>query len=382
MRMPATNQDRRVSLFPVSLTDFSDPQPIDHLDLGLVGDVLLTDKLLDQPLRTDACNRHDALWRPLSACSLVIANLEAPITEREVPAESKPYNLKTSRRVLDVFDSRFVLNLANNHTMDYGPDGLLDTMEALDAAGLAYTGAGANLDHARVPRHVSIAGVDVAVIGAADPRFYPATASTPGTFPAIPEMLVEAVLTARLRAQLVAVSIHMGLEHVHIPSVSQIHLAEECLAAGARLVHFHHSHCLSGSASDGRGIVLFGTGNYVFPSLSKLDVPRSKRTAVWRARYSKQKDAIVALGIEPAVIDRAGMPCPVEPRVAERERETIRHYSQRMLAPVWRQFWRLHDMLRPSFLLFNIYNYATLLKRRGPVFVWRSLVAGLKVHRM
>ena len=366
----------------MELSDLSDCPPFDYLDLGLVGDVVLTDRLLNGPLPKGASSLRNVLWQPLEACSLVIANLEAPATKREASAENKPYNLKTSRRALDAFDSRFVLNLANNHTMDYGPDGLLDTIEAIEAAGLTYTGAGSDLDHARAPRHLSIAGVEVAVIGAADPRFQPATASTPGTCPAIPELLVDAILTARRRAELVIVSIHMGLEHVHLPSAGQIDLAKECLTAGAQLIHFHHSHCLSGSAGDGRGIVLFGTGNYVFPPMTVFDVPGSKRTALWKARYSRRAHAVVALDVEPLTIDDAGLPRAVTARVAEREREAIRRYSRRMLSPTGRQLWRLLDMLHPRFVLLNIYNYASLLKRRGPAFVWRSLVAGVRAHGM
>jgi len=367
-------------LAPANLAPLSGPRPIDHLDVGLVGDVLLTKNLLDQEVRPGYRDLADALWRPLADCSLIIANLEAPITERDVPAENKTYNLKTARRAVDVFDSRFVLSLANNHTMDYGPDGLFDTMEALDAAGLAYAGAGRDIDHARAPCYRSLGGIKAAVICAADPRFQPATTSSPGTCPAIAELLVESITAARARVQFVAVSIHMGLEYVCIPSNTQIHLAEACLASGAHLVQFHHSHCLSGSFSDGRGIVLFGTGNYVFPSVTKFDVPKSKHTAIWLARYSKQKDSVVASRAEPAMLDHTGIPCAAEGSDLASELKKIQRYSDRTLKPIGRRLWRLHDMLRPSFILLNVYNYLSMLRRRGPLFVWRSLVAGLKVH--
>lgn len=367
-------------LSAANLAPLSTPRPVDHLDVGLVGDVLLTQNHLSQAVRPGYRDLADALWRPLADCSLIIANLEAPITEREAPAENKTYNLKTARRAVDVFDSRFVLSLANNHTMDYGPGGLLDTMEALDAAELAYAGAGRDIDDARAPCYRALEGIETAVICAADPRFQPATTSSPGTCPAHMELLVESITAARDRAQFVAVSIHMGLEYVSIPSNTQIHLAEACLAAGAHLVQFHHSHCLSGSASDGRGIVLFGTGNYVFPSVTRFDVPKSKHTAIWIARYSKQNDAVVASRVEPALLDCTGLPFAAEGSAMASELRKIQRYSERSLKSIGRQLWRLHDMLRPSFILLNVYNYFSMLRRRGPLFVLRSLVAGLKVH--
>lgn len=368
------------TLSPLPLAGFSGPSPNDHLDVGLVGDVLLSEALLHQVDRLGCQDLRDALWWPLADCSLIVANLEAPITERDVPAENKTYNLKTSCRALDGFDSRFVLSLANNHIMDYGPEGLFDTIAALDAAGIAYAGAGRDIDQARAPRYVSIDGIEAAVICAADPRFQAATSTLPGTCPALPDLLVESIGTARRRAQLVAVSIHMGLEYVDTPSRAQIQLAERCLAAGAQLVQFHHSHCLSGVAGDGRGVVLFGTGNFVFPEVTKFPVPKAKQTALWRARYSRQQDAIVAFDVEPAVIDPIGMPRTVSGRDAQLGRRKILQHSQRALSPVGRQLWRLHDMLCPGFVLNNLYNYLSMLRRRGPLFVFRSLIAGLRAQ--
>lgn len=369
-----------LTLAPLTLAGLSGPRPDDHFDVGLVGDLLLSEALLEQVDRSGCCDLRDALWRPLADCSLIIANLEAPITQRTVPAQNKAYNLRTSGRAPHLFDSRFVLSLANNHIMDYGPDGLFDTIDALDAAGIACAGAGRDIDQARAPRYVSIAGIESAVICAADPRFQAAKSASPGTCPALPDLLVESIATARRRARFVAVSIHMGLEYVDMPSAAQIHLAELCLEAGAQVVQFHHAHCLSGIAGDGRGVVLFGTGNFVFPVVTKFVVPQAKQTALWRARFSGPKDAIVALDMVPASIDPAGLPCLVSAREAVRRCRRIRRCSQRLLSPAGRRFWRLHGMLRPGFVLSNLDNYLSMLRRRGLRVAVGSLIAGFKAQ--
>lgn len=369
-------------LFPAHalLPGLSGPPPPDHLDVGLVGDVLLTKDLLALAAEQGDFDLRGPLWQPLSGCALILANLEGPVTERDIPAENKTYNLKTARRALELFDARFVLSLANNHIMDFGPEGLCDTLQALDAAGLAYAGAGRDLDQARAPRYLSAGGIACAVICAADPRFQPATASSPGTYPAIPELLAASIREARGHARFVAVSIHMGLEHTGIPSATQLRLAEACLAAGAHLLQFHHAHCQAGSAGDGRGVVLFGTGNYVFPRLARFEVARSRPTAAWKARYSKPADAVVAVGIEPAVIDRIGIPRAAGDGVAKRIRRRIRQCSGRALAPSGRTFWLLWEMLNPGFLRIHAWNYVCMFRRRGLRFLCRSLVEGLKVH--
>jgi hypothetical protein len=38
-------------------------------------------------------------------------------------------------------------------------------------------------------------------------------------------------------------------------------------------------------------------------------------------------------------------------------------------------------MLRPDFMLINIYNYFGMLRRRGPLVVWKSMVAGIRAHK-
>jgi poly-gamma-glutamate synthesis protein (capsule biosynthesis protein) len=59
-----------------------------------------------------------------------------------------------------------LVGLANNHTLDYGVDGLRATIAALDAAGIAHAGSGENLALARSPAYVYTKHGRVALIGA------------------------------------------------------------------------------------------------------------------------------------------------------------------------------------------------------------------------
>jgi len=108
----------------------------------------------------------------------LIGNLELPLTSRGYPAE-KPVTWRTSPQVAPFlarigFDA---LTLANNHTLDYGIDGLLDTVEALEQAGIAVGGAGKNLEDATKPviRELGL-GIKIAVV-AVTCSFYPGSAA-------------------------------------------------------------------------------------------------------------------------------------------------------------------------------------------------------------
>jgi hypothetical protein len=346
-------------------------------DIGFVGDVRPTDSVLDN-LDEPVATVGPALWAPLSGCAALVANLECPITRRDVPAADKPHNFRARREAIGLFDSRALLTLANNHIMDFGSTGLCDTLDVLGGAGIAYAGAGRTLAEASEPRHVSRPGVTLALIGAADTRFQAATRRTPGTCPAVLGLLAERIADARRRTPLVVVSIHIGLEHVRAPSTHQRRLAEHCLEHGARVVHFHHAHVTSGCAGDGRGIVLFGTGNYLGASESWFCLGRSRQTAAWRVRYDTRHDAVTALAAHPLWIDDRGVPRARAGRWRARATRRFARWSQMAADDRLRRLWRARELVSPHFLIPTIRNYARLVQCRGALPVWHDLVEGVR----
>jgi len=80
--------------------------------------------------------------------------VEGPLTNLGTPEQDKTYVFRSPPAKVSAalraagFN---VVSLANNHTLDYGADGLIQTIETLDAAGIQHTGAGADLMAARQP---------------------------------------------------------------------------------------------------------------------------------------------------------------------------------------------------------------------------------------
>lgn len=367
-----------LGLRPARLSALAQPPAAGQFDVGLVGDVYLRHEYLAGFGIDDLAGLAHKLWRPLANASLIVANLEAPVTDRVNPLEDKPYLHKTSAAALTVFDDRFVLSLANNHIMDFGAAGLADTLTALDAAGIRHAGAGLTIAQAGAPCRLCVDGVDVAVVCAADPRFHPATQGTPGTFPAHRELLVEAARAAADDGAIVVVSLHMGLEHVSVPSPTQVALAQACLGAGATIVHFHHSHCQAGAAVNERGVALFGTGNYIWSKPTKL--ASSRHTACWRVRLDRDSRRLAAVGATPALIDARGLPIPLEGPAAQRQLSHLQTCCERPLWG-WRRGWaQLQDMLRPGFVYMNAYNYASILRKRGPLYTLGLMARGVRAQ--
>jgi poly-gamma-glutamate capsule biosynthesis protein CapA/YwtB (metallophosphatase superfamily) len=131
--------------------------------IGLVGDVLFHRRLgalIEAEARTPAsavsCLReHD----------VVVANLEMPLTRRGW-AMPKRTTVRSDPAVIeDVVDLGIgAVSLANNHAADYGPDGLLDTLETCAAAGVLTCGAGRNRAAACLPTPLAAAGRTVVLL--------------------------------------------------------------------------------------------------------------------------------------------------------------------------------------------------------------------------
>jgi poly-gamma-glutamate capsule biosynthesis protein CapA/YwtB (metallophosphatase superfamily) len=346
--------------------------------LACVGDVMPAENALDLLHRAGSASAGRRIWQAVDGADVILANLEAPVTSSDSVHKDKRYCFKCAGEVLSVFDKRFVLSLANNHIFDYGEQGVLDTIEALDGRGLLHTGAGRNLEEAGKPVMLEVAGVRLGILCAADPRYQAATRNAAGTFPARAGILREAIRSLRVDADIVAISIHSGQEFLPVPTPRQMYLAELCLLEGVRVVSFHHSHSLSGIRRDDRGAVFFGTGNYLFPW---GDTPRRftswQEGAVWRVGLDVCSRDIVKVEIVPILLDGDGFPCEASGAVASRILDRIARYSGRLNCGSDLRWWRLREMMNPLYLWLNLVNYTDIARRHGIRAAFRTLREGM-----
>jgi poly-gamma-glutamate synthesis protein (capsule biosynthesis protein) len=158
------------------------------------------------------------------------------------------------------------LSLGNNHIRDAGATGIRQTIEHLDAAGIAHSGAGADLAAARRPALLEAGGVTVALLGydtiAAS---YWAEADRTGSAPMTEAIVREDVAAARAAgADLVIVFPHWGTEYRLGPSSQQLRLGHAAIDAGADLVIGNHPHWAQGLEWYAGRPIWFALGNFVF----------------------------------------------------------------------------------------------------------------------
>jgi poly-gamma-glutamate capsule biosynthesis protein CapA/YwtB (metallophosphatase superfamily) len=220
----------------------------------------------------------------LRAADVTVGNLETSISTQGVAA-AKQYTFRGPPQALPAmariagFD---VLTLANNHTNDYGPDALLDTIRYVRAAGIKTIGAGANDTLAGRAAVIEAGGLRIAFLGFSDinPAGFSATSTTAGTARADPETIDRAVRAARTHADLVVCFMHWGVELHSEHDSRQAQLASACLGAGAQVVLGAHPHVLgSVLRPTAQTLVAWTLGNFVFPSTGV-----TARTAVLQVR--------------------------------------------------------------------------------------------------
>jgi poly-gamma-glutamate synthesis protein (capsule biosynthesis protein) len=230
------------------------------------------------------------LGNDLMSPDLTIANFESPVTTGG-KAEKKDFVYRTPPAALpDFVKAGFdVVNLANNHILDYGTEGLLDTFKHLDAAGLKYMGAGHNIAEAYKPAIVESKGIKIAFLGfsrVAENQSWYATASKPGIAQTYaPQRAIQAIQSAREQADLVVVFAHWGKEREDKLIKEQPQLAQQYIDNGADLVVASHPHVLQGFESYKGKWIAYSLGNFLFTTNTE---PKTWETAILNATCTKE----------------------------------------------------------------------------------------------
>lgn len=214
-------------------------------------------------------------WLP--AADLTLGNLEAVLTDEDLPrsapaGDPQPILLRAGpEQAQSLRQAGFdILGLANNHALDYGPAGLVDTMTALRDTGLAAIGLQAP-DGTQPPLIREVNGLRLAFLAFnavpdLDPDQSCLAGATCWPAPAAwdPVSGPATIAAARLQAQAVIVSVHWGFEYHPRPDPYQETIAESMLAAGADLILGHHPHVAQPITVTGNRVVAYSLGNFIF----------------------------------------------------------------------------------------------------------------------
>jgi hypothetical protein len=238
------------------------------LSLVWVGDTLLGDEA--QPL----IDQQGYNWplqgvRPLLKGDFVLANSESPITPLTQPwniSKQYSYQMRPAAAAALAAAGIDAISLANNHSMDRGPTGLIHTLMNARAAKLVAIGGGENIDRAQQPLILkSPAGtVGVVAFGEDFGRDSRATRSRAGATVLDVEAIEQGIAQARAAgAESVVAFVHWGDNYVGING-QQRYWAQQFARAGYTMVVGSGSHVAQPvGVIDGMPVV-YSLGNFVF----------------------------------------------------------------------------------------------------------------------
>ena len=253
------------------------PEVPDTFTIAFAGDILMDPGYAAGDALTkrgaEGCFDGEALSL-MRGAELFVVNNEFAWTTRGT-AVAKEFNFRADPKHTHILRDMGadLVTLGNNHTYDYGEEGLLDTLAALEKEGIPYVGAGRSQAEAERPAVYSIDGFRISIVNAesilfnANPPAQSAQGGRPGTFDCYrPEMLFEAVRKAKAEADCCIVVMHWGSEGKTVPNEKQLLLTDGAVEAGADLIIGGHPHVLQGISRRGNVPVCFSLGNYLFHS--------------------------------------------------------------------------------------------------------------------
>ena len=197
---------------------------------------------------------------------IAVFNLECPLTDSDDPIEKCGPCMKAPRNAVKGLCSfrPDAVSLANNHILDYGPEGIRQTMEALSANGILTFGAGSDLDEADRPLILERNGKKIGFYALAEHEFSYARENSPGANPLDLLNLQERIRQIRDACDFLVVLYHGGREHYRYPSPMLQKTCRKIAVSGADVVLCQHSHCIGSHETYLGKEILYGQGNFLF----------------------------------------------------------------------------------------------------------------------
>ena len=208
----------------------------------------------------------------LQESDILFMNNEFVYSDSDNALPGKAYTFRADKERVSLLHElgADIVSLGNNHTYDYGEDGLFDTMDVLEEAGIAYVGAGEDIQDASKIVYVVANGKKIAFVAATEIErttqyTKEATATTAGVLKTRnPQRFINIIKQAAESSDYVIAVPHWGTEGALYADASQKRQANLYAEAGADVIIGGHPHRLQGIAYYGTTPVAYSLGNFWF----------------------------------------------------------------------------------------------------------------------
>jgi len=292
-----------------------------------VGDIMMGGKVEEIIIKYGSEYLFEHVAPILQDSDITFGNLEAPLTNEKnkvvwdyskildepVIIDGKMFGNSIFCKALPesidglVFAGFGIVSLANNHIMDYGKNGLFDTLNVLSNYNIKSIGAGKNLTEARKPVIIQIKNVKVGFLAYCD--VYVSSKKEPGNAPS--KYIERDIQNLKDSVDIIIISIHQGMDIVDYPLPNEVKLMHSIIDFGANLILRHHPHVIQGIEHYNNGTIVYSPGNFVFDyEIDPLwkDLPKTRESILFQCEISKQ--GISEEKIIPVILNNQYQPVP------------------------------------------------------------------------
>lgn len=254
----------------------------------------------------------------IRSADVVIANLETALTTSERKWRDKAFNYRSHPGNVQCLTEvgmgggrkRGYVSLANNHTLDWEVEGLIETVKTLNDAGVEFAGAGRTQEEARRPASLQLGGTELDTecwnVRCWSFSDHPSEWKVVDTFNLIDytsqgrEKLKRQICAeqsnkrgegdSNQKSDLKVVSMHWGPNYRWQPASEIVELAHSLIdECDVDIIHGHSSHHVQGAEIYNRKLIIYGCGDFV----DDYAVDRSWRndlSAAWRVTVGVKED--------------------------------------------------------------------------------------------
>jgi poly-gamma-glutamate synthesis protein (capsule biosynthesis protein) len=276
----------------------------DTVTLCAVGDVALCDGIVDRMQEHGYEYPLSAIRHVLADNDLSIANLENVFTRSDAGLKAQAHLLKCDASNAEALRSAGfdAVSIANNHIMDFGVDGLRETVSILRDRGIQCCGAGETLAQARSPVILEAKGIRFGFLAYAMKGVQSAVDDRAGAAWIDFEMIAEDMQKLSKSVDHIVVALHAGLEFIDYPHPNHREICLKVAKQGASLIVGHHPHVIHGIERVNGCVIAYSLGNLVFDTrLMDYQTERSQEALILRCTFDKQN--LLDFQVNPTVIN-------------------------------------------------------------------------------
>ena len=232
----------------------------------IAGDVFATEHTEKHFARGDAEKTFGNLKKVFEGNDINFVNLECAIGSSTNAIKKYGPNLISTYGTAQTLKNLGVTlcGLSNNHSFDFGIEGMQSTLSELSKAGLEYTGFGENYEDSRKNYVYEKDGEKVCIIAVCEHEYTYALDNRMGSRPFDPFDTIWDIREAKKECDRVIVIYHGGKELSRYPSPRVRKTFHAMAKNGADVVIGQHSHCLCGYEKVNGAHLFYGQGDFNF----------------------------------------------------------------------------------------------------------------------